>query len=602
MSIATTTSTTAATMSTSARTIMTRRTSVPRVSLSTRQHIDMHERGLVGPAGAREIIAAIKTRKSVTKLILGHNELGGEGCRELFRFLCTDEGRRYQIAEISLNANVVDDVGLEAIAEYLDGNLYLRELFLNNNAFQGEIEVAVKLSAAINTSKLELISLTSNKRLSDKFFIPFISHLDSPTLRELQLSAVGLTRLSAPALTAYCISPRSRALESLRCNGNSLGTRAVRALLTALRGSNFTLQRLEVYANAEFIDSDLGTDEDRETETETEESVEEARARWTTCEQDMKNMLIRNEVLRRKVHEEALALLLYARTLLLNSSRRSSSSTSSSHSRPSSSSRTPPISSLGLPDLKDPRLVGSTSDYGNLLQSTSDSETNKESLSSSKPTLFSISASPAPSLSAFPFRALPIELQHYILAFLSPSLSVAQRVRIFSFASDPTTLRPLLPSLRPTSPHAGCIPDPASLPFSSSSPGTNSTPSSPDLSGMGVGVGMGMGTGPLSPNSTLPQSTTRPTTTATGMGTSLSPISDIGTGKRRIMMDMLTPITSMSRCAGGKCMGAGGSVLCHRAEVRMRWLAEVGCVRFDVDGRGEKDVLMLIAGTRAGES
>ena len=74
----------------------------------------------------------IKARKTVSKLILGHNALGDEGTRALFRFLCSDEGRRYRIAEISLNSNGIGNVGLEAIAEYLEGNENLKELFLQN--------------------------------------------------------------------------------------------------------------------------------------------------------------------------------------------------------------------------------------------------------------------------------------------------------------------------------------------------------------------------------------------------------------------------------------------------------------------------------------
>ena len=82
--------------------------------------------------GAQEVIKTIRSRKSVTKLILGHNHLGDDGCRELFRFLCTEDGRRYRIAEISLNSNNIGNDGLEAIAEYLRGNEHLRELFLQN--------------------------------------------------------------------------------------------------------------------------------------------------------------------------------------------------------------------------------------------------------------------------------------------------------------------------------------------------------------------------------------------------------------------------------------------------------------------------------------
>ena len=148
-------------MAASSKTITTvRRPSAPRVLLATRAHVDLHEAGLTSIAGtfahafesvflyilsvvkssnsllfelgAREVIAALRARKSVTKLILGHNELGDEGCKELFRFLCTSDGRRYHIAEISLNSNGIGDIGLEAISNYIQGNVHLRELFLQN--------------------------------------------------------------------------------------------------------------------------------------------------------------------------------------------------------------------------------------------------------------------------------------------------------------------------------------------------------------------------------------------------------------------------------------------------------------------------------------
>ena len=74
----------------------------------------------------------IQSRRTVTKLILGHNDLGDDGCRELFRYLCSDDGRRFRISEISLNSNGIGDKGLLAISEYLRNNQNLRELFLQN--------------------------------------------------------------------------------------------------------------------------------------------------------------------------------------------------------------------------------------------------------------------------------------------------------------------------------------------------------------------------------------------------------------------------------------------------------------------------------------
>ena len=71
-------------------------------------------------------------RRSVTKLILGHNYLGDEGCEELFGFLSSEAGRKYKIGEISLNSNGIGNRGLLAISRYLRDNTTLKELFLQN--------------------------------------------------------------------------------------------------------------------------------------------------------------------------------------------------------------------------------------------------------------------------------------------------------------------------------------------------------------------------------------------------------------------------------------------------------------------------------------
>lgn len=44
-------------------------------------------------------------------------------------------------------------------------------------------------------------------------------------------------------------------------------------------------------------------------------------------------------------------------------------------------------------------------------------------------------------------RSLPTEILLHILSFLAPTLSAAQRIRIYAYASDSTTLPPLLPNL-----------------------------------------------------------------------------------------------------------------------------------------------------------
>lgn len=78
------------------------------------------------------MIAAIQTRRSVSKLVLGHNDLRDDGCVILFRYLSSARGRKLCTSEISLNSNAIGDVGLSAIADYLEGNEHLTDLFLQN--------------------------------------------------------------------------------------------------------------------------------------------------------------------------------------------------------------------------------------------------------------------------------------------------------------------------------------------------------------------------------------------------------------------------------------------------------------------------------------
>ena len=82
--------------------------------------------------GALEVIDMIRSKQRVTKPILGHNDLGDDGCVVLFGFLNSQQGRRYPISEISLNSNRIGDRGLQAIGEYLKDNTTLKELFLQN--------------------------------------------------------------------------------------------------------------------------------------------------------------------------------------------------------------------------------------------------------------------------------------------------------------------------------------------------------------------------------------------------------------------------------------------------------------------------------------
>ena len=247
--------------------------------------------------------------------------------------------------------------------------------------------------------------MASNEQLSDPFLALFLPKLDLPTLRELRLSSTGLSSRSAPVIISYLISPRSSALERLTCNWNSLGLRSIRSIVSALRRSNFTLLKLEVNANQLKSNSFRNTNA---TEEEEEEEEEKPYKVATKLEDELKKVLLRNEMLRSKVHKDALFLLPRARLLLLSSAR---------HLQALELSNEPNENPFAYYDRNS---------------------------------------------SIFPFFALPAEIQHEILMYFSPTLSSAQCFRIFKFASSPSTLIPRSPILRSGK---GCIPDPSCVPF-----------------------------------------------------------------------------------------------------------------------------------------
>ncbi|KZT69098.1 RNI-like protein [Daedalea quercina L-15889] len=392
------------------RSSTTRRMSAAKVPLSARSHIESLDAGLCSVEGALEVIQDIRARRNVTKLILGHNELGDAGCEVLFGFLSTDKGRQYPISEISLNSNGIGDRGLRSIIDYLRNNTSLKELFLQNNAFTADSDTAAVFAEALNTSQLETLSLTTNAGLADAFIARFLPFLDAPYLQEMQISVLGLTHASAPHIVEYISSPRCR-LRALRANGNRLGLRGARAIVRAIHRHNFTLAKLEMYANGL---ADVDPNFSGETSaSDDDDALRAGGAFWQDSEKELARALQRNKLLREATEREAINLLRYARAVLLK-----------------------------------PRNASVLSTSQALVLCTRDSLLAPISLE-------------RPLAQPFRFTSLPIELQLHVLSFLAPTLSSAQCIRIYTYASSPTTLPPLLPPLA----SGGNLPDPATLPF-----------------------------------------------------------------------------------------------------------------------------------------
>ncbi|TEB34187.1 hypothetical protein FA13DRAFT_1729668 [Coprinellus micaceus] len=267
-----------------------------KVPLESRAQIHRLDAGLTSVRGAHEIISMISTRRTVTKLILGHNNLGNEGTNVLFRFLESSLGRKYPIAEISLNSNGIRNEGLLAISRYLKGNEELNELFLQANAFTGDPAVTKAFVEALNSSNLEILSLNTNHGLGDVFIEHFLPRLHAPRLRELHISTIGLTPRSVLHIAAFIRSPDRCRITTLKCNGNPLGLRGVKSIIRAIEQANYSL---------------LSEGEGPEDET----SVEA----WKVCQARLARICVRNGYLRHETRSQALELLRYSRVLLLRS-------------------------------------------------------------------------------------------------------------------------------------------------------------------------------------------------------------------------------------------------------------------------------------------
>ncbi|TCD61744.1 hypothetical protein EIP91_007993 [Steccherinum ochraceum] len=268
-------------------------------SLAARKRVELTGRGLSSVDGAEFVIKAISERRSVTHLVLGHNPLGDDGCEKLFEWLDSEAGRKYHIEVIHLNVCNIGDRGLVAIGQFLDGNAGTKELWLQANHFKGDPDAVASFAKGINTSRLEVLSLSTT---SPPVIVSLVKVLDTPYLRELQCCMCAITPEDAPALISYIVSPRCR-LHNLKANANSMGWRAIKDLVAAIERANFTLLSLDLYMN--------GSTED--------DTADDTNAKDTT-RQLIGNLLTRNMLLMRATESEAVLLLRHSRPLLLRPS------------------------------------------------------------------------------------------------------------------------------------------------------------------------------------------------------------------------------------------------------------------------------------------
>jgi hypothetical protein len=98
--------------------------------MNSRAHVDWSSRDLRSKSGAEQVVNELKKRSSARHLLLGQNALGDDGIELIMAFLCSPDGRRLPIEEISLNETQMSDGALDAVSRYLSGNQTLVGLHL----------------------------------------------------------------------------------------------------------------------------------------------------------------------------------------------------------------------------------------------------------------------------------------------------------------------------------------------------------------------------------------------------------------------------------------------------------------------------------------
>jgi hypothetical protein len=425
------------------------------------------------------------------------------------------------------------------------------------NDLTGDPAVFERFTAAINNSRLQVLSLTSND-LGDSFASTFFPALDTPHLKELHVSATDISPTSLRPILDFISSRHRCYLQTFKCNGNSLGLNGVVRIVRTIERANWTLANVELYANnLEGANND--SDDTDDTLDEGQDSASDMGIRsFQDLEPRLVQVLRRNSYLKKETEREALLLLKYSRPLLMHSSSPPSESTASDSS--------------GFE--RDP--------------------------------------------STFPFRSLPIELQHSILTFLAPTLSTAQRIKIFDHASSPHTL-PLLSTAPRSKPKASVwswhSSNNTSTNTASSSSARLSSPSfhssRPLLSAWSSNTSFSGNTCIIDPtiltpatSSPFPQDVFNPSLShpppASVMaaapfglaGPHLLPARPIRTpstnGVYSSTFGRPSPSATLKCPHGvcsddGKCMGPANAlaVLSNREQEKNCWLEKVGCERFD---------------------
>ncbi|EIW71098.1 hypothetical protein TREMEDRAFT_28352 [Tremella mesenterica DSM 1558] len=286
------------------------------------------DHGFVGEDGAIRILPQLS--RQIRRLDISHNLLGSTGIKTLFlglqhlrmRYSTPDD--LWGLKQINLGTNGITDEGLECVLGYAKKDVCMREVLLQAN----QIELRKNLTSIIhslNSSNLTSLSLTNNKTLLPSSLSTLFLSLDSPNLQKLYLSACNITPSLTDSITNFLRSPRSRPLDLLELNGNSLGADSVTKIIDTIESHNFTLKQLGLLANDIKPDLSLFPNFDPSQFTSPEECMDrrtEERILNYQVHERLPSLLLRNRNLTKRTQKAALKCLPIAR-ILLNASPKS---------------------------------------------------------------------------------------------------------------------------------------------------------------------------------------------------------------------------------------------------------------------------------------
>jgi hypothetical protein len=169
---------------------------------------------------------------------------------------------------------------------------------------------------SLNSSRLETLSLTENKRLLPASLTRLLDLLNAPHLHELHLSICNIGPELAEPVIRLLRSERSRSLELLGLNGNNLGHEAVRDIIDAVEEGCFTIRNLGLYANHPRLPAQGEEDEEEASIARTIVTATLESKRLGEETERIPPLLERNRLLTQRVQRAALRCLPCARILL----------------------------------------------------------------------------------------------------------------------------------------------------------------------------------------------------------------------------------------------------------------------------------------------